>query len=125
MGIAVRNTLFFVASTTLYLTRIQVHGATMTNLTVRCLPENPTVCVGQTSMSTPIPHFIDGVLQYIGRYSWAYHFVEGLQDGTLNDLETTNEHMTGLMVEVHLDYDKTTCEVQVNGELCNWCSTTD
>ena len=95
----------------------------MTDLTTRCLPDDPTVCVGMTGMSTPSPAVIDGVLQYMGGYSWSYTFVEGLEEGTFNDWATVNEHKTGLTVQVSIDSDKTTCEVEVNGEMCNWCST--
>ena len=101
-------------------------GAAAFSAIVECLPEAPTICVGEEGITTPSPAIdADNKPVMMGGYTWDYTFVEGLAEGT-DDMDAIQAATTGLTVNVAMDTNATTCSITVgdngNSTVCNSCS---
>jgi len=106
-----------------------VDAAAFMEVIVKCLPEDPDVCIGELFTATPSPAIMckdpDTLAtcetMYMGGYSWTYDFVEGLQEGT-DDFDAIEAAKTGLSITIDVD-DDATCKVLIGDETCSVCST--
>ena len=112
-----------------------VEAAAFFDPVVRCLPEYPAICAGNTQGTSPSPaqtcNYDDDLqlqictTMYIGGYSWTFDFVEGVEEGTVTSLLNKTELdkiSTGLQVVVRMEDDLTTCSVTVGEDTCSSCS---
>lgn len=105
---------------------------------VRCLPDVPSICVGEMQWITPVEALNPCAYNescppgeefyWKGGHYWIYEFVQGLKEGdsyyaALRQLTDSGDpYLIGLRVEVALDVDGTICSVKVNNDTCSDCS---
>ena len=101
--------------------------------TVKCQPSSPDICIGEMALSGPSP-FINCPEDftdeseceggYMGGWTWDFHFVEGLDEGSPTEAlseEERAEHFIGPEVFITLDDDQSTCSVSLLGAPCSSC----
>jgi len=112
---------------------VQVHGDVVNTVRVFCLPDDPSICIGEKTTTEPktsyeCPDLPDtstcGYTVESGTYNWEFIFVDGLSEGEGSD-PVIQAAKTGLVVKVDVEEDLSCTISTGDGQTCNSCEVCD